>query len=205
MPVLPLVGSMITVSRSIRPAFSAASIMLTPMRSFTLDERIEELALGVDLRLHPRGDAVEPDQRRVADGLGDVLVETRHENPLDPQDEHDRSPQRNTKKSWCSSWSSRSSWSQPSSRCFSSSLTIAGLALPCVAFITWPTKKPKSLSLPPRYSATLSALAASTASMAASMAPLVGHLASGPARRRSPPAPCRSPPSPRRPSWRSCR
>ena len=28
-----------------------------------------------------------------------------------------------------------------------------------VAFITWPTKKPKSLSLPARYSATLSALA----------------------------------------------
>src|SRR5215207_5714849 len=33
MPVLPLVGSTITVSRSIFPAFSPASIMATPMRS----------------------------------------------------------------------------------------------------------------------------------------------------------------------------
>ena len=31
---------------------------------------------------------------------------------------------------------------------FSSSLSCAGLALPPVAFMTWPTKKPNSLSLP---------------------------------------------------------
>ena len=36
MPVLPLVGSKMTVSGPIRPAFSAASIIATPMRSFTL-------------------------------------------------------------------------------------------------------------------------------------------------------------------------
>src|SRR5687768_11863286 len=36
MPVLPLVGSTMTVSRSTRPARSPASIMARPMRSFTL-------------------------------------------------------------------------------------------------------------------------------------------------------------------------
>ena len=36
MPVLPLVGSTITVSGPIRPAACAASIMATPMRSLTL-------------------------------------------------------------------------------------------------------------------------------------------------------------------------
>ena len=35
MPVLPLVGSMITVSLVICPSASAASIIATPMRSFT--------------------------------------------------------------------------------------------------------------------------------------------------------------------------
>ena len=39
---------------------------------------------------------------------------------------------------------------QPASFFFSSSLSCAGLALPRVAFITWPTKKPNSLSLPER-------------------------------------------------------
>ena len=38
----------------------------------------------------------------------------------------------------------------PDSFFFSSSLSCAGLALPPVAFMTWPTKKPKSLSLPER-------------------------------------------------------
>ena len=36
MPVLPLVGSTMIVSGLILPAFSAASIMDTPIRSFTL-------------------------------------------------------------------------------------------------------------------------------------------------------------------------
>ncbi len=42
MPVLPLVGSMTTVSGPIRPACSAASIMATPMRSFTLDRGLKD-------------------------------------------------------------------------------------------------------------------------------------------------------------------
>ncbi|ABQ66964.1 hypothetical protein Swit_0596 [Rhizorhabdus wittichii RW1] len=54
----------------------------------------------------------------------------------------------------------------------SSSLTTPGLALPPIAFIVWPTKKPNSLSLPPRYSATLSALAAITSAITASIAPV---------------------------------
>ncbi len=39
----------------------------------------------------------------------------------------------------------------PSSFGLSSLLTSAGLALPWVAFITWPTKKPSNLSFPLRY------------------------------------------------------
>jgi hypothetical protein len=46
------------------------------------------------------------------------------------------------------------------------------LAFPAVAFITWPTKKPNSLSLPERYSATLSAFFARMSSIAASIAPV---------------------------------
>ena len=38
----------------------------------------------------------------------------------------------------------------PASMRFNSSFTCAGFAFPPVAFITWPTKKPKSLSLPER-------------------------------------------------------
>ena len=38
----------------------------------------------------------------------------------------------------------------PASSSFSRWLTSAGLALPRLAFITWPTKKPNSRSLPPR-------------------------------------------------------
>src|SRR3546814_4380200 len=61
---------------------------------------------------------------------------------------------------------------QPASFFFSSSLTAAGLALPPEAFMVWPTKNPNSLSLPERYSATLSALAAITSSITFSMAPV---------------------------------
>jgi hypothetical protein len=57
-------------------------------------------------------------------------------------------------------------------RRFNVSLTSAGLALPCMAFITWPTKKPNSLSLPDLNSATLSWLAAMILSTAASIAPV---------------------------------
>ncbi len=39
---------------------------------------------------------------------------------------------------------------QPCNLALSRSLTTAGLAWPLEAFITWPTKKPNSLSLPPR-------------------------------------------------------
>src|SRR3984957_8355569 len=51
---------------------------------------------------------------------------------------------------------------QPASLARRISLTSLGLPLPAIAFMTWPTKKPKSLSRPPRYSATLAASAPST-------------------------------------------
>jgi len=45
MPVFPLVGSISTVLPGcMRPAFSASSIMLTPMRFFTLWAWIEALS-----------------------------------------------------------------------------------------------------------------------------------------------------------------
>ena len=52
------------------------------------------------------------------------------------------------------------------------SLTAAGLALPPEAFITCPMKNANNLSLPERYSATLSGLAAITSSMTFSIAPV---------------------------------
>ena len=45
---------------------------------------------------------------------------------------------------------SDSDTAQPANFFFSSSLSSAGLALPPVAFMTCPTKKPNSLSLPER-------------------------------------------------------
>ena len=46
MPVFPLVGSTIVVCSSIRPACSAASIMLSPMRSFTLEQGLNDSSLA---------------------------------------------------------------------------------------------------------------------------------------------------------------
>src|ERR1700710_2369004 len=45
-PVLPLVGSRMIVSELISPAFSAASIMATPMRSFTLPAGLKNSSLA---------------------------------------------------------------------------------------------------------------------------------------------------------------
>ena len=46
MPVLPLVGSMITDSLVSVPVRSAASIMLTPIRSFTLESGLKNSSLA---------------------------------------------------------------------------------------------------------------------------------------------------------------
>ena len=46
MPVFPLVGSRMMVSGLIRPACSAASIMATPMRSFTLFAGLKNSSLA---------------------------------------------------------------------------------------------------------------------------------------------------------------
>ena len=46
MPVFPLVGSTMTVSGSILPAFSPASIMASPIRSLTLDNGLKNSHLA---------------------------------------------------------------------------------------------------------------------------------------------------------------
>src|SRR5262249_40197287 len=61
---------------------------------------------------------------------------------------------------------------QPASFFFKSSLSCAGFALPPVALITWPTKKPNSLSLPERYSASCAGFLANTSSITRSIAAL---------------------------------
>ncbi len=45
MPVLPEVGSTMTLSGAIEPAASIARIMLTPMRSFTLEVGLKNSSL----------------------------------------------------------------------------------------------------------------------------------------------------------------
>ena len=75
MPVLPLVGSMMVVSLLILPSRSAASIMATPMRSLTDQSGLKFSSLADDGRLGVADDAAQADQRRVADALGDVVVD----------------------------------------------------------------------------------------------------------------------------------
>ena len=53
MPVLPLVGSTSTVSGPMRPASSAASTMLTPMRSFTLPSGLKDSSLASTVACSP--------------------------------------------------------------------------------------------------------------------------------------------------------
>ena len=75
MPVLPLVGSMITVSSLILPSRSAASIIARPMRSLTLHSGFKFSSLAGDRGHAALGDAAQLHQRRVADALGDVVVD----------------------------------------------------------------------------------------------------------------------------------
>jgi hypothetical protein len=75
MPVLPEVGSMMTVSRPDRPARSAASIMATPMRSLTLPRGLKNSSFGAA----GLGRALEPHEGSVADRLGDVVVDAGHD------------------------------------------------------------------------------------------------------------------------------
>ena len=70
-PVLPLVASTIVVRPgSIRPSRSAASIIATPMRSFTLPPGLRGLELAV--QLDRRREAAQAHERRPADALRDV-------------------------------------------------------------------------------------------------------------------------------------
>ena len=53
MPVLPLVGSMMTVSLLIWPSRSAASIMALPMRSLTLHSGFKFSSLATTVATQP--------------------------------------------------------------------------------------------------------------------------------------------------------
>ena len=77
MPVLPEVGSISTVLPGlILPWASSASIIETPMRSLTeaIGLKNSSLAEQVGLDASSAASAVEAHQRRVADGLGDGVV-----------------------------------------------------------------------------------------------------------------------------------
>jgi hypothetical protein len=54
MPVFPDVGSIRTVSASMRPAFSIATIMATPIRSFTLAAGLRYSSLARMVAFAPR-------------------------------------------------------------------------------------------------------------------------------------------------------
>src|SRR5207244_1758484 len=62
-------------------------------------------------------------------------------------------------------------WLLAVARLRSGARTIEGFAFPPVAFITWPTRKPSTRSLPPRNSAACAGCFASTSATAASSAP----------------------------------
>ncbi len=53
MPVLPLVGSTMTESWLISPSLSAASIMASPMRSFTLARGLNDSSLATTVPAIP--------------------------------------------------------------------------------------------------------------------------------------------------------
>ena len=76
MPVLPLVGSMITVSLVILPGLFAGVDHRHADAILHRPERVEVLQLGDHLGVTPARDASQPDQRRIADRLRDVIIDT---------------------------------------------------------------------------------------------------------------------------------
>ncbi len=74
MPVLPLVGSMMTVSFVILPSRSAALIMATPMRSLTDHSGLKFSSLPTTVALASPTTRRKLIERRVADALRDVVV-----------------------------------------------------------------------------------------------------------------------------------
>ena len=77
MPVLPLVGSMITDPLS-SPRFSASSIIATPIRSLTLESGLNNSSFAKTVAFRPCRNSVQLHQRRVADGLGDIFKYPAH-------------------------------------------------------------------------------------------------------------------------------
>ena len=85
MPVLPLVGSIRTVLPGvILPAFSAASIMAKPMRSFTLDAGFWLSSLATTVAGKPGCHAVQPHQRGAANQFSYIRGNARHNDLLFP-------------------------------------------------------------------------------------------------------------------------
>ena len=85
MPVLPEVGSISVLTPGrMRPAASSASIIETPMRSLTLPIGLKNssLARRCACTSFIAGDAVEADERRVADGVGDRIVDAAAPGPV---------------------------------------------------------------------------------------------------------------------------
>ena len=78
MPVLPLVGSMMTVSLLEHAALFR--VLDHGHADAVLDaaQRIEKFALEQNGGIQPGGDLVQFDQRRAADGFDDVVVNASH-------------------------------------------------------------------------------------------------------------------------------
>ena len=74
MPVLPDVGSMISVFLLILPFFSASSIIATPMRSFTDQSGLKFSIFATTVPGMPAANRRTLDQRRVADAFRDAVV-----------------------------------------------------------------------------------------------------------------------------------
>ena len=78
MPVLPEVPSMMVPPGFSSPARSASSIILTAMRSLIELPGLKVSSLTSTVPGHVAGDPVDPDHRRVADGVEDGVGDLGH-------------------------------------------------------------------------------------------------------------------------------
>src|SRR5919106_2484371 len=133
---------------------------LTHLRALRAAEQ-EHLVEG-DVAAHVASDLLDPEDVALGDP---VLLSAGTNDCVHPKPLYPKGPsiyERRTKPS--------SSGHPASSFFFKSSLTMAGFPFPFIAFITCPTKNPKTFFLPLRYRATSSAFLASTSSTTASIA-----------------------------------
>ena len=78
MPVLPLVGSTMTVSFVILPSLFGRLDHCHADPVFNAAERVEEFALQKDGRIEALGDPVEFDEGSAAHGFDDVVIDFAH-------------------------------------------------------------------------------------------------------------------------------